>query len=90
MLSPWSGNATGVETSEYVVADEAAYTAWVTAAVERYDGDGVDDMPGLLAPIRHWEVDNEPDLKNSLRPKRAPTATTRRSSVCPPSTRGCS
>ncbi len=69
MLSPWSGNATGVETSEYVVADEAAYTAWVTAAVERYDGDGVDDMPGLLAPIRHWEVDNEPDLKNSLPPK---------------------
>ena len=69
MLSPWSGNATGAQTSEYVIPDEAAYSAWVTEAVERYDGDGVDDMPGLLRPIRHWEVDNEPDLKNSLAPK---------------------
>ncbi len=69
MLSPWAGNATGAQTSSYVVTDEAAYAAWVTSAVERYDGDGVDDMPGLVAPIRHWEVDNEPDLKNSLAPK---------------------
>ena len=71
MLSPWAGNATGAQTDSYVLTDEAAYAAWVTAAVERYDGDGVDDMPGLLAPIRHWEVDNEPDLKNSLAPKGA-------------------
>lgn len=69
MLSPWAGNATGAQTDRYVLADEAEYAAWVTAAVERYDGDGVDDMPGLLAPIRHWEVDNEPDLKNSVPPK---------------------
>jgi uncharacterized repeat protein (TIGR02543 family) len=42
--------------------------AWPAAAnfasvlgyfVERYDGDGVDDMPGLLAPVGHWEIVNE-------------------------------
>ena len=31
------------------------------AVVERYDGDGVDDMPGLRVPVRAWQVDNEPD-----------------------------
>jgi hypothetical protein len=39
-----------------------AYKGWVSAVVERYDGDGVNDMPGLLSPITHWEVFNEPDL----------------------------
>ena len=27
--------------------------------VERYDGDGVDDMPGLKRPIRYWQFSNE-------------------------------
>ena len=27
--------------------------------MERYDGDGVDDMPGLLAPVRHWVIGGE-------------------------------
>ncbi|MEI6520227.1 MAG: hypothetical protein WCO98_09360 [bacterium] len=35
---------------------EADYIAWVTAIVERYDGDGVNDMPGLLAPINYVEI----------------------------------
>ncbi|MCL4367637.1 MAG: hypothetical protein M1337_00410 [Actinobacteria bacterium] len=30
---------------------EAAYVAYGRAMVERYDMDGVDDMPGLLAPV---------------------------------------
>lgn len=33
-----------------------AYAAWVRAVVERYDGDGVDDMPGLEHPIRYYEI----------------------------------
>ncbi|HAZ08596.1 MAG TPA: hypothetical protein DCZ01_08775 [Elusimicrobia bacterium] len=41
---------------------EEAYLRFVKAAVERYDGDGVDDMPGLKVPIRHWQVENEPDI----------------------------
>lgn len=39
-----------------------AYATWVSAVVERYDGDGVEDMPDLTQPITHWEVMNEPDL----------------------------
>jgi len=42
--------------------DWNAYEDWVIAVVERYDGDGVDDMPKLVMPIKHWEVMNEPDL----------------------------
>lgn len=32
---------------------------FVAALVERYDGDGVDDMPGLRFPILHYQVCNE-------------------------------
>lgn len=35
------------------------YQAWLTALVERYDGDGTDDMPGLLNPVLHYQVGNE-------------------------------
>jgi len=42
--------------------DWVAYQEWVTKMVERYDGDGVDDMPSLTIPIKYWEVMNEPDL----------------------------
>lgn len=31
----------------------------VARYVERYDGDGIDDMPGLAIPIKHWEIFNE-------------------------------
>ncbi len=73
MVSPWPGNASAEAAiragSGYVPHDLAAYAAYVGALVERYDGDGVDDLPGLIQPIRYWEVDNEPDLKNTLPPK---------------------
>lgn len=42
--------------------DPEAYRRFVTALVERYDGDGRDDMPGLVYPIKYWEVINEPEL----------------------------
>lgn len=32
------------------------YQAWITAVVERYDADGVSDMPGLQAPLRYYEI----------------------------------
>lgn len=66
MVSPWPGNDTGRVTASYVPSDLTEYAAYVTGVVERYDGDGVDDMPGLVRGVRYWEVDNEPDLKNSL------------------------
>ncbi|MGY4707351.1 hypothetical protein ACVNPS_06305 [Candidatus Bipolaricaulota sp. J31] len=43
--------------------DMEAYAAFVRALVERYDGDGVDDMPGLEYPIKYWEVANEPEMQ---------------------------
>ena len=43
----------------------SAYLDWVKAVVERYDGDGIDDMPGLKIPVKYWEVMNEPDLDGS-------------------------
>ena len=38
--------------------DLVAYQRFVRAAVERYDGDGIDDAPGGIT-IRHWQVGNE-------------------------------
>ena len=72
MIGPWPGNATAGFTTAYVPTDLPAYAAYVRRVVERYDGDGVDDMPGLQRKIRYWEVDNEPDLHNSKPPKNGP------------------
>ncbi len=49
----------------YLPVDEQKYRAFVRAVVERYDGDGIDDMPGLVNPIKYWQVGNEP---NGLKP----------------------
>lgn len=49
-----------LEGTTYRPKDPEAYARWVRAAVERYDGDGVDDMPGLRTPAKFWQVDNEP------------------------------
>lgn len=35
------------------------FARWVEAVVERYDGDGQADMPGLRWPIKHVEIGNE-------------------------------
>ncbi len=40
---------------------EEDYIHFVKAVVERYDGDGIDDMPGLQNPVLYWQVENEPD-----------------------------
>jgi len=39
------------------------YKSFVTKLVERYDGDGIDDMPRLTIPIKHWEILNEPEFQ---------------------------
>jgi len=49
--------------------DWEKYKEWVIAVVERYDGDGINDMPGLEIPVRYWEVMNEPDLNGSEFPE---------------------
>ncbi len=44
-------------------SDMKAYRNFVKELVERYDGDGQDDMPGLKYPIKYWEVANEPEMQ---------------------------
>ena len=39
------------------------YKNFLLKLVDRYDGDGVNDMPGLIKPIKHWEIMNEPEYK---------------------------
>lgn len=46
----------------YLPVDAAKYIAFVKATVERYDGDGINDMPGLQNPIKYWQVGNEPSV----------------------------
>ena len=35
------------------------YEHWIESVVERYDADGVDDMPGLRWPVRYIEIGTE-------------------------------
>ena len=39
------------------------YKIFLSALIDRYDGDGTNDMPGLTKPIVYWEVMNEPEFK---------------------------
>ncbi len=44
----------------WTTADERdRYESYVRAMLERYDGDGVDDAPGLVYPVRVWQIHNE-------------------------------
>lgn len=46
-----------------VPCDMNAYARFLEKVVERYDGDGKDDMPGLKVPIKYWEIMNEPEMQ---------------------------
>lgn len=39
--------------------NEEKYLRYLHAVVERYDGDGTEDMEGLVLPIKFWEIGNE-------------------------------
>jgi hypothetical protein len=41
---------------------ESKYKYFIKKLVERYDGDGVDDIPNLKNPVKYWQLDNEPDF----------------------------
>jgi len=47
-------------------SDWKGYLVWVEKVIERYDGDGFNDMPGLRIPVKYWEIINEPDLNASF------------------------
>lgn len=66
VLAPWPANEPWTVTDDCRV-DTPRYAANVTALVEALDGDGDRDWAGA-ARIVAWEVDNEPDLHDWLRP----------------------
>lgn len=41
--------------------DMEEYKIFLTKIVERYDGDGTEDMPGLKTKVAYWEIGNEVD-----------------------------
>lgn len=41
--------------------DLEAYSNFLQRAVERYDGDGINDAPGSPV-VRYWQIQNEPDF----------------------------
>ncbi len=43
---------------------EEQYRRFVTRVVERYDGDGMYDMPGLKNPVQYWQIGNEPSHRS--------------------------
>jgi hypothetical protein len=47
--------------------DLTAWSAFIQALVERYDGDGVNDAPGSPV-VKYWEIWNEPDNTSLDRP----------------------
>ncbi|MEK7482142.1 MAG: hypothetical protein AAB607_02235 [Patescibacteria group bacterium] len=53
--------------SSYFPINEDKYLKFVKAGVERYDGDGNNDMPNLKNPILYWQVGNEPNNKAQLK-----------------------
>ncbi len=46
--------------------DLIAFGQFLEKAVERYDGDGIEDMPGLTIPIKYWEIMNEPTMQGGV------------------------
>jgi hypothetical protein len=65
LYSKYSKNELKIRPSGFPVSrlpvDLEAYSRFIEAAVERYDGDGNADMPGLKFPVRYWMSIAEPD-----------------------------
>lgn len=59
-----SGDIFGIPPYRCKPNDIESYKKFLAALVARYDGDGVNDMPGLKIPVKYWEVLNEPEMKS--------------------------
>lgn len=51
------------EKGRWTPKSRSLYQAFVRATVERYDGDGIADVPNLKSPIKYWQVENEPEVQ---------------------------
>lgn len=56
----------GIPKSRCAPCNFEDYKNFLLRLVERYDGDGVGDMPGLEIPIKYYEILNEPEMKESF------------------------
>jgi len=59
------GKGDGIPKSRCAPCSMEDYKTFLTKLVERYDGDGIEDMQGLKLPIKYWEVLNEPEMKDA-------------------------
>ena len=65
--APQGGLAAAAASTTPKPENMADYTAWITAVVERYDADGIDDAPNLLDvdgdgepdPVRYFQIETE-------------------------------
>lgn len=57
------GFTEGLPVSRCALCSMDNYKSFLSKLVERYDGDGVEDMPDLEIPIKYYEILNEPELK---------------------------
>src|SRR3989338_5396554 len=61
---PW-GEIGGIPKSRCAPCNLEDYKSFLSKLVERYNGNGINDMPNLLIPIRYYEILNEPEMKES-------------------------
>ncbi|MGB0370599.1 MAG: hypothetical protein ACPGN3_04555 [Opitutales bacterium] len=54
-VAPGAGSISALPEPKY----QAAYARFIASIVERYDGDGFKDMPGLKYPLIYWEIESE-------------------------------
>ncbi|MBT3406873.1 hypothetical protein HN419_06995 [Candidatus Woesearchaeota archaeon] len=55
----------GLPSSRCAPCNYEDYKTFLKALIERYDGDGINDMPDLVIPIKYWEIMNEPEMQSS-------------------------
>lgn len=60
------GRSEGLPKSRCKPCSMDDYRAFLAKLVERYDGNGKDDMEGLQIPIKYWEISNEPEMKEEI------------------------
>ncbi|MBF0432501.1 MAG: T9SS type A sorting domain-containing protein [Fibrobacteria bacterium] len=64
--APAMGNFTDyLSPGSYFPTDSVQYIRFVKKLIDRYNGDGINDMPGLITPIKYWQVGNEPNTRKT-------------------------
>lgn len=53
------GNTSVDSKSSWIPRDTTRWKNFLAAFIERYDGDGIQDMPGLIYPVTQWHIGQE-------------------------------